>query len=943
MQKLKRQSRVTRIPIIILASALALAAGQGVEKTIVWLSTSKAILNPVPGQPQRTNSFPVTLALSPDGRYLAALNDGYGTAESHDEQSIAILDLKTNQLSDYPDSRLGPHAQQTYFLGLAFSGDGQRLYASVASLTDPEGDRAESTGNGIAVYSFVDGRPAPEQFIKIAPQPLPWGTHYERLWNSPRPGLGIPYPAGLAVITPVQPNDHEKLLVADNLSDDALLLDTVTGAVIHRYDLSTMDVIPAAYPYTVVATRDGKQGYCSLWNASEVAELNLESGAVTRRISLLPSRIPTTVGSHPTAMLLSPDEKLLYVALANQDSVAVIKSETGEVMQIFSTLLPGGQRGTYPNALAQTPDGKRLFVADAAANAVAVFDPASRALADVHAPLRALGFIPTEWYPAALAVQDDELFVASGKGQGPGPTSAMLPADPNVPDSHPHHAYIASLIHGSIARVSIPKSEAALRDLTFEVQRSNQMGGRPREIEFRGRTNPIRHVIYIIKENRTYDQILGDLRPGDGDASLVMYGEDITPNEHELARQFGILDNFYCSGEVSGDGHPWSMAGIASDYNEKTWEIGYRGGEREYDYEGVVSKGFPLQEGEPDVNEPGTGYIWGDVAQHGLTHRNYGEYVATEWCEAHPSATAPPTAGTPPPPGRYCAKAAIHKGEELPDYLGQPHGSASPWPWAVPLIARNVATKPELDGHFDPRFADFELLYPDQLRADEFLNEFAEFVKARTEHHGTELPQFVILRLPNDHTAGTRPGSPQPAASIADNDLAVGRVVEAVSKSPYWDDTVIFILEDDAQDGPDHVDGHRSIAFVISKYAPGSAESPAVIHDFYTTVSMVRTMESLLGLPPMNNNDAWAPVMAPSFAGPGNQPAFIADYRNRDNGLIYRVNPPHAPGAHESASMDFSHADAADATTLNAILWRDRKGNQPLPAARHTVIHASDE
>jgi hypothetical protein len=254
-----------------------------------------------------------------------------------------------------------------------------------------------------------------------------------------------------------------------------------------------------------------------------------------------------------------------------------------------------------------------------------------------------------------------------------------------------------------------------------------------------------------------------------------------------------------------------------------------------------------------------------------------------------------------------------------------------------------VATKPELEDHYDPRFPDFELLYPDQLRADEFLNEFDGFVKARQENHGSELPQFVILRLPDDHTAGTRPGSPQPAASIADNDLAVGRVVEAVSKSPYWDDTAIFILEDDAQDGPDHVDAHRSIAFVISKYSPDSAENPFVDHHFYTTVSMIHSMEALLGLPPMNNNDAWAPVMAPLFAGPGNQPAFTADFRNRDNGIIYRVNAAHAPGAKASAAMDFTHADAADAATLNAILWKDRKGNQPMPKPRHTVIHEGDE
>lgn len=930
--------------VFILASAFVLHGGQSQpEKLGVRLPSGKVLLSPVLGQPQRTNSFPTALALSPDGRYLAILNNGYGTAESGGQQSIALLDLQTNQLADYPDSRLGQGAHQTYFLGLAFSADGKRLYASIASLTDPEGELPGSTGNGIAIYGFEEGRPTPQRFIKIPTQPLGANTHSEKLTDDMQAGQAIPYPAGLAV---VEQGGRERLLVADNLSDDALLLDVEGGNVVHRYELSTMNVVPAAYPYAVAATRDGKRGYCSLWNASQVVELDLESGAVTRRIPLLTPPSPIAAGSHPTALLLSPDERFLYVALANMDRVAVVRTATGEPAGLLSAELPGQQyAGVYPNAVAQAADGSRLFVADSSADAVAVFDVSALgkggALGTVSSPARAIGFIPTEWYPTALAVQGDDLFIATGKGQGTGPNSAMLPADPQVPNSHPHHPYIASLIHGSIARVNIPAAEVALAKLSDEVVDSNRMRTPMEAINFRGGQNPIRHVIYIIKENRTYDQILGDLKPGDGDPSLVMYGEEITPNEHKLARQFGILDNFYDSGEVSGDGHVWSMAAISSDYTEKTWEIGYRGGERLYDFEGEVANNRPLDEGEPDVNEPGTGYLWTNVARYGLTHRNYGEYVATEWCEENPTAPKPPqspTQGTPAPLGRECAKASIHRGEPLPDYLGQPHGSPSQWPWAIPLIARSVATKPELKDHFDPRFPDFNLSFPDQLRTDEFLNEFDDFVKARKENRGEGLPQFVILRLPNDHTAGTRPASPQPAASVADNDLAVGRVVEAVSHSPYWDDTAIFILEDDAQNGQDHVDAHRSIAFVISKYSPGTADSPAVDHHFYTTVSMIRTMELLLNLPPMNNNDAWASVMAPLFAGPGNQPAFEADTRNRENGMLYRVNPPRGPGAKQSAAMDFSHADAADAATLNAILWRDRKGNEPMPAPRHAVI-----
>jgi len=243
--------------------------------------------------------------------------------------------------------------------------------------------------------------------------------------------------------------------------------------------------------------------------------------------------------------------------------------------------------------------------------------------------------------------------------------------------------------------------------------------------------------------------------------------------------------------------------------------------------------------------------------------------------------------------------------------------------------------------HIDPAFPDFNVEYPDQLRADEFLNEFDSFVRAQQDGHGTELPAFVLLYLPNDHTIGTGEGKPTPSASVADNDLALGRVVDAVSHSPYWDDTAIFVIEDDAQDGADHVDAHRSIAFVVSKYSPATITQPFVDSRFYTTVNMMHTMESLLGLPPMNQNDAYAPVMAAPFSGEGNHPPFAADWRNRDNGLIYQVNVPGRPGGKQSAKMDFTHPDAVNTALLNKILWRDRRGNAAMPEPRHSVFPQS--
>ncbi len=254
----------------------------------------------------------------------------------------------------------------------------------------------------------------------------------------------------------------------------------------------------------------------------------------------------------------------------------------------------------------------------------------------------------------------------------------------------------------------------------------------------------------------------------------------------------------------------------------------------------------------------------------------------------------------------------------------------SPYPWPIPLINKNTATKPELVDHFDPQYPDFNLSFPDQLRVEEFLTHFRQWVADRRQGRDT-MPQLVQLRLPNDHTAGTTPGMPTPKASVADNDLAVGRAVEAIAHSPYWDDTAFFILEDDAQNGADHVDAHRSIALVVSKYSPRAVQ-PTVDSAFYTTVSVVRTMEELLGLPPMNNNDAFAPPIASLFTGAGDQPPYEADYRNRDNGLLYQANGPKGPGAKASSRMDFQHEDRADPRVLNVILWRDAMGKKPVPA-----------
>jgi DNA-binding beta-propeller fold protein YncE len=926
------------LPAILLAP---LYAQDSVAPRQIPLPSSKVLNTPLPGRIGSTNSFPVTISLSPDGQYAAVLNNGYGTQQSQAQQSIAILNLKSNQMTDFADARLAENAQQSYFLGLAFSSDGTHLYASMGSITDPTGAKRGNTGNGIAVYKFENGKVIAERFIKIAPQTIGPEKKVAFGVRKTAAGTAIPYPAGFAVVSG---QGSDKLLVANNLSDNAVLLDSADGRILHQFDLSTNQMIPASFPYTVVTARDGRRAWCSLWNASSVAELDLVSGRVARWISLLQPKSEILPGSHPTALLLSPDERVLYVALSNADAVAVVETASGKVIHLSSTNVARQEHGgTYPSALAQSADGKRLFVADASLNAVAVFDASALAAPGISFPLphEALGFIPTDWYPSALASFGDDLLVATAKGQSTGPNNGISALKQER--RHRDHPYIATLMYGSLSRLNLRNAEKELPSLTRRVEEANLFLSNPSKIEFRTGSNPIRHVIYILKENRTYDQVLGDLKfngvkVGNGDPSLTMYGADVTPNEHKLALQFGVLDNFYDSGEVSGDGHDWSNAAITSDYNEKTWQIGYRSRERTYDYGGTVADELPLELGEPDVNAPSTGYIWDNLANHGLTYRDYGEYIAGIWCKAAKKAGASPKEGTPSAFSAECERHVVNKGKPLPSNVGQPHGSASPWPWAVPLLQRMKPTKAALRDHFDPVFPDFNPEYPDQLRADEFLNEFDQFVRAREEGKGTELPAYVLLYLPDDHTHGTTPGGPRPAASVADNDLAVGRVVEAVSHSPYWDDTAIFIIEDDAQDGADHVDAHRSIAFEISKYSPGSQGHPFVDSRFYTTVNMVHTIETLLGLPPMNQNDAYAPVMAPLFSGAGDQPPFTADWSNRDNGLIYQTNPAKGQGAAASSKMNFTRPDAVNTAVLNEILWRDRMGTAPMPPPKHSVF-----
>lgn len=882
-------------------------------------------LGEVPGKPRPTNNLPTGIALSPDGRFAVLLHSGYGAYTSGKKQSLSVLNLDTNELTEYPDDRLGSEARQTFFIGVAFSLDGKHIFASMASLTDPLGKKKGSTGNGIAIYSFAEGRIAPERFLPMTPRKkIPRGTLRRAEFTN------VTYPAGLSI---GKSGGEERLLVANNNSDEAVLLNTKNGKIIHRFDLSTFKRIPASLPYATVMTSDGKRGFVSLWNASSVAELDLIAGRVQR---MIPLRRPTEgleEGSHPTALLLNRDNSLLYVALTNRDEIAVLDTGSGKIVSYLSTKLPGQQYGgSDPEHLALSPDGKTLFSANAISDSVAVFD-VSRIRGEES--ITPAGFIPTEWYPTVVATNGKDLLIGSTKGRGSGPNPNSIG---KTIDGRPRYPYGPAMIHGSLARIPMSEITTNLTEYTKQVVETNALRGNGDRVAFSEGENKIHHVIYIIKENRTYDQVFGDLAGANGDPSLTMYGEEITPNQHRLARQFGILDNFYDSGDVSGEGHVWSTSASISDYIAKTWPIGYRGKEHTYDSEGTLLSGVSFEDGVPDAGEPTGGYLWKNFASHGISYRHYGEYIVSRWCNAD-RGTSEPASGFPKAAGKECVRSIINKGEPLEKNVGDPRGGPSPYPWAIPVLAKNVASEAELQGRFDPLFPDFEVAYPDQLRADEFLNEFGQFVDAKNAGKDT-MPQFILLRLPDDHTAGGKKGMPRPAASVADNDLAIGRVVDAVSHSAYWNDTAFLILEDDAQDGPDHVDSHRSIALVISKYSPqpageGADAKPFVDHSFYTTINVVRTIESLLGAPPMNANDSRAAVMAPLFGGPGQQPAFSADYRNRDNGLIYEMNTKEWKAG---KNLDFSRADAVDSALLNKFLWQDRMGDVPMPAPQHNVI-----
>ena len=471
-------------------------------------------LEPVPGSPQKLNSLPSKIVLSPDGRYAAILNQGYGTALSEGHQSIAIYDIDKMQLRDFPDARLGPKAQQTYYLGLSFSSKGDEIYASIASLTDPEGKKKGSSGNGIAVYSFHGGQLVPARFLKIPLQTLAPGKRFT-YGNTPIPaGEAIPYPAGLAVVPPDAEHPHDRLLVANNLSDNAVLIDAITGETLHTFDLSTKDFVPAVFPHSVVVAPEGKKAWVSLWNSATVAEIDL-IGLSTKSRQLAPE-VPNS-SSSPHASFMTFSMGNLYVGLANKDETVIVTPNASGSLDLS---LP---RGAYLSSLAALPNGDLLL---SASGVNAIYEiPACLGTPGCKRPVHRY---PTQWYPTAIAVRGDDVLIVNGKGVGTGPNNGPV----SKSERRRKFPYIASLLNGSLQHTRLSTLEAHAKGLNEQVVRSNRLDEKPVRVEWDAKVEakipaklrargPIRHVIYIIKENRTYDQVFGDLGVGNGDKSLL--------------------------------------------------------------------------------------------------------------------------------------------------------------------------------------------------------------------------------------------------------------------------------------------------------------------------------------------------------------------------------------------------------------------------------------
>jgi YVTN family beta-propeller protein len=848
---------------------------RGANRTVLPVNQ---VVTPLGVQVDLPGLRPQALALSPDGRILLTAGK---TAE------LVVVDPATASVrqrvplpkTSYPrapsDNVLRPDKEgQLSFTGLVFSPDGRRAFLS------------DVNGSVVVFDVATDATLSVARSIRLP------------LAGAPRREEEIP--AGLAVSA-----HGRRLYACGNLSNRLLEVDVATGRLLRAFDVGVapFDVVlaggkayvsnwggrrPKAGDLTGPAGRGTEvkvDGIRHIANEGSVTVIDLASGK---------SRAEIVTGLHASALAVSPDGRYVVCANAASDTLSVIDTATDSVVEtIWAKPSPADLFGAQPNALAFDPSGRTLYVANGTQNAVAVvaFDPKGRAS-------KLQGLIPVGWFPGAVVFDAPRrtLHVANIKGHAAAPKAYENEAATPGAEGFNSHQY-----HGSLSLVPVPEkaalpafSETVWRNLRRERIAGALLPARPgqpaRAIPERiGEASLIKHVVYVIKENRTYDQVLGDVEAGSGDPRLCIFGERVTPNQHKLVREFVLLDNTYCAGILSADGHQWSTTAIGTDYLERS----FAGWPRSY------PDGMGEDEADALAYSP-AGFLWDNAIRHGVRIRNFGEFMApaVKWRD----------------PGR----------EGTPDFL------ANYRTWKGQSDEAVFRSEPMIETirPFSPTaYVGWEMAVPDQYRADFIIRELKE-MSARGE-----FPQLTIVCLPNDHTSGTSEGFPTPAAQVADNDLAFGRIVEALSHSPFWRQMAIFAIEDDPQDGFDHVSGYRTTAYVASPYA----RRGQVVSTQYNTTSLLRTLEQILGLPPMNQFDASAVPMWDAFTDIPDYAPFVAVPANV---RLDEMNPPPSritdpvarADALASARMNFREVDKAPEDALNRILWRAMKGmREPYP------------
>ncbi len=772
---------------------------------------------------------PVDLALSPDGKTVY-VKDNRGLVV------IAVADWTIRQELTFPSGGGSMH-------GIVTDREGSHVYATTAQ------DR------------LCEARIAPDGTLAWARSILLPGPG----------GHGDSHPCGIA-LTP----DGARAYVCLSRNNSLGVVDLRAGRLVREIPVGIA-------PWDVVLSADGRIAYVSNWggrlpkagektaNSSGTATLVDGRGiAASGTVSMVEldagkELAQVETGLHPCALARSPDNRTLYVANANSDTISVLDTASHRVVETIRVRPdPSLPFGSAPTGLALSPDAQTLFVTLGGNNAVAVvaLPKGGKSVAQ--------GFIPAGWYPGAVVTDGSRLFIANVKGNG----AEQKPADAKGFNTYQYLGTVNWVPVPSVAELRAEtrqvRADARIPEILRAQERLANGGKRVPIPEREGESSVFEHIVYIIKENRTYDQVLGDMPQGNGAPALCVYGREVTPNYHALAEQFVLLDNFYCNGILSADGHSWATEGNVTDHLEKS----FGGFTRSYTW------------GDDPLTYSSSGFLWDNVLGHGLSFRNYGEMDYAE----------------PTPAGDF---KAIYR-----DYLDK----TGKFTFAQSIGIERLR-------QFSCRaYPGWNLGVPDVLRADLFLRELKTY-----EAQGT-WPNLIILYLGNDHTSGTSPGFPTPRAQVADNDLALGRAIEGISKSKFWPTTCIFVVEDDPQDGFDHVDGHRSPALVISPYT----KRGAAVHAFYNQTSVLHTMERMLGLPAMNQFDSLAPLMRACFTGkPDLRP--YASLANRI--ALDEMNPPVAAlrgkarfWAQQSLALDFRRADEADEDTLNRILWHAAKG-----------------